>query len=172
VVNSGSHGNQGSDGAQSDPLAALDEILGPISAPDPGADQATAPGSAADRGPAVAARYADVHAFVTEYLCTRWARVVRDPDNAFRWCARWWDHPAALDRLTALWQAYEVLRAEGGTGPARWWREHADPTLTVLTDPRNGPFAGCGPHRHQLPPTLPSDPVDDEHATATPSPAT
>jgi hypothetical protein len=156
VVNSGDHS---SDGAQPDPLAALDEVLAPTSAPDPGGGAATAPGSAADRGPA-AARYADVHAFVTGYLCPRWARVVRDPDNAFRWCSRWWDHPVALDRLTALWQAHETLHTEGGTGPARWWREHADPTLTVLTDPRNGPFAGCGSGRHQLPPALPSDPPD------------
>jgi hypothetical protein len=162
-MNSGNHDND--DGQLPDPLAALDEVLGPASAPDPGGDAATAPGSTADRGPAAAARYSDVHAFVAEYLCPRWARVVRDPDNAFHWCAKWWDHPVALDRLTALWQAHEVLHApepdgRAGTGPARWWREHADPTLTALTDPRNGPFAGCGPQRHQLPPALPSDPPD------------
>lgn len=150
-----------SSGHQLDPLAALDEVLGPTTVPDTGADAELPP----------VMRYADVHAFVVEYLCPRWARVVRDPDNAFRWCARWWDHPAALDRLTALWLAYEALHApepdgRPGTGPARWWREHADPALTVLTDPRNGPFAGCGPARHQLPPALPSDPPDTRPAAA------
>lgn len=135
-------------GEQPDPLAALDEVLGPTHVVDTTAEGVEQP---------LATRYPDVHAFVAEYLCPRWARVVRDPDNTFRWCAKWWDHPVALDRLTALWHAYEALHNEGGTGPARWWREHADPTLTALTDPRTGPFAGCGPQRHQLPPALPSD---------------
>jgi hypothetical protein len=147
----------------SSPLDALDEVLGPP-ANHPGPADRGAPEPGYRDTPE--ARYPDVHAFVGEYLCPRWARVVRDPDNAFRWCARWWDHPVALDRLAALWQAYESMHAEGGTGPARWWREHADPTLTVLTDPRSGPFAGCGPHRHQLSPALPSDPPDHARQAA------
>jgi cytosine/adenosine deaminase-related metal-dependent hydrolase len=134
-----------------DPLAALDEILAPAPAHDPTA------GTAAPSLPG----FEDVHEFVTQYLCPRWARVVRDPDNTFRWCAKWWDHPVALDRLTALWQAHQVLHAEGGTGPARWWREYGDPALLALAEPRSGPFAGCGPDRHRLPPTLPSDPFPD-----------
>jgi hypothetical protein len=151
-------GDNTAGGEQSDPLAALDEVLGPTHRAD---------GTTADRAPQPPlTRHTDVHAFVTDYLARVWARVVRDPDNAFRWCAKWWDHPVALDRLTALWHAYEALHNEGGTGPARWWREHADPTLTVLTDPRTGPFAGCGPQRHQLPPELPSD-LPDTRLAAT-----
>lgn len=130
--------------AEPDPLDLLDEVLAP-----------------ADATAAARNRFSDVHCFVTEYLCTVWARTIRDPDNSFRWCSRWWAHPVALDRLTALWQAFEALHAEGGTSPARWWREYADPTLASLTDPRAGAFAGCRPGRHQLPPALPTDAIGD-----------
>lgn len=102
-------------------------------------------------------RFADVHAFVVDYLAHAWARCLRETDTAFRWCPHWHQHPAVLDRLDALWRAYEALHAEGGTGPARWWRDHADPSLAAITSPK-GPFARCGPERHQLPPPLPTAP--------------
>jgi hypothetical protein len=104
-------------------------------------------------------RFPDVHAFVTEHLAHAWARSLRDTDTAFRWCPRWHAHPPVLDRLTALWQAYEAMHTEGGTGPARWWRDHADPTLRVLTDPK-GPFARCTTERHQQPTPLPTAPIE------------
>jgi hypothetical protein len=136
-----------------DPPDLFDEVLADAAEPTPLASPGEPePASAPPAAPVT--RYPDVHAFVTEHLTTMWSRVIRDPDSTFRWCPRWAEHPAAHDRLTALWQAYEALRAEGGTGPSRWWVEHADPTMTALTDPR-GQFTGCGPERHQLPPDLP-----------------
>jgi hypothetical protein len=110
--------------------------------------------------PTAGPRFADVHAFVADYLATVWARTIRDPDNAFRWCPHWHAHPVALDRLTALWRAYELLHdmAGGEDAPNRWWLDHADPTRAALCTP-DGPFARCGPGRHQLPPDLPVVPL-------------
>jgi len=99
-------------------------------------------------------RFADVHSFVADYLAEARGRPVRDTDPTFRWRARWLEHRTVVDRLTDLWQAHEALHDEGATGAARWWRDHADPGLQALTHPK-GPFAHCGPDRHQLPPRLP-----------------
>ncbi|HEX3825660.1 MAG TPA: DUF4913 domain-containing protein [Sporichthyaceae bacterium] len=99
-------------------------------------------------------RFADVHAFVADYLAKMWARTIRDPDNTFRWCAKWWDHPLALDRLTALWRAHEAMHAQDGADASSWWTDHADPTRKALCAP-DGPFTRCGPGRHQVPPELP-----------------
>lgn len=154
-----------------DPFAVLDAAL--LEDDEPGTPTNPAPAAGHEQpkpkvsGPAApATRHADVHAFVRDHLAGMWSRLVRDPDSTFRWCPRWAEHPAALDRLTALWQAWEALQAEGGTGPSRWWVEHADPTLVALTDPR-GQFAQCGPDRHQQPPDLPlADPPAPERAAA------
>jgi hypothetical protein len=154
--------------ADSDSVSVSAEVLGILDAAlfddEPGTNDipaTTAAQSPPAPAPAPVTRYPDVHAFVRDHLARVWSRMVRDPDNTFRWCPRWAEHPAAHDRLTALWQAWEALQAEGGTGPSRWWVEHADPTLVALTDPR-GQFAQCGPDRHQLPPDLPlvSSPAD------------
>jgi hypothetical protein len=115
--------------------------------------------------------YPDVHTFVACYLAEVWARETRDQDQVFKWCPHWHTHRGALERLTALWHAYETLHApepdgRPGTGPARWWREHADPTLTALTHPTRGPFTRCGPGRHQLPPPLPLAHPGDPIGTA------
>jgi hypothetical protein len=102
--------------------------------------------------------YRDVRHFVTEYLVVMWARTVRDTDHGFKWCPHWHEHPAAVERLTALWQAYEALHRDGGTGPSQWWTHHADPHHAALTSP-DGPFARCGPGRHQRSPLLPSEQI-------------
>jgi hypothetical protein len=103
---------------------------------------------------AVEPRFPDVRAFVTELLALAWGRTVRDTDTDFRWCPHWHEHPTVVERLSALWQAHERARTEGGSAPTKWWRE-ADHTRTQLTAPK-GPFARCGPERHQLPTPLPT----------------
>ncbi len=95
--------------------------------------------------------FGDVHAFVNEHLANLFAHPVRDGDATFKWCPHWAEHPGAHARLTALWQAWEALHDGTGTGPSAWWRDHAEPTMRALTHPE-GPFARCGPTRHQLPP--------------------
>ncbi|WP_331719461.1 DUF4913 domain-containing protein [Streptomyces sp. NBC_01174] len=81
------------------------------------------------------------------------------------WCARWWEHPAAVARLHAAWLAWQELTDPetcGRTGPAVWHRDHLDPMLNQLRAP-DGPFAGCmtNPDRsqHTLLPIPPVDPL-------------
>jgi len=46
-----------------------------------------------------------------------------------------------LQRLEALWRAWEHLRQDPALGMSVWWRDHADPHMAALLDP-DGPFAG------------------------------
>lgn len=62
------------------------------------------------------------------------------PEN---WCRQWWDHEEAVLRLEALWDAFETLRVEPGTGTAVWIRDYLDPTVAALTDPETSPFRKC-----------------------------
>jgi hypothetical protein len=73
-----------------------------------------------------------------------------------RWCRRWWEHAEAISRREAIWQAWEVMRYDGATGMAVWWRDYADPHLRVLTDP-DGPFFDCDAAQdlHTVPAVLP-----------------
>lgn len=101
--------------------------------------------------------YPNVYVFVDHFLVHIYARHY-EPASAWRWCSRWWEHPEAVSRLAALWQAFEALRQEPGTGPATWWRDYCDPTMAALTDP-GGPFAQCrGGERHEPPTQLPTTP--------------
>ncbi|MFH8789228.1 DUF4913 domain-containing protein [Streptomyces roseoverticillatus] len=90
--------------------------------------------------------FADVFAFVTGYL----AHTIRRPldGTSATWCPRWWDHPEAGARLSALWLAWEQLRLDPMLGMSTWWVQHADPHLQVLMDPKQGPFAACSPKGH------------------------
>jgi hypothetical protein len=60
------------------------------------------------------------------------------------WCPKWWAHPEAVLRITALWHAWETLRLEPGTGTSTWWTLHYDPHMRLLVDAERGPFAYCG----------------------------
>ncbi len=75
------------------------------------------------------------------------------------WCPRWREHPEALERLRALWEAWEAARAEGGSAMSYWWTVHLDAHWGVLTGSTTGPFAACakrGQHSDELG-GLPSD---------------
>lgn len=81
------------------------------------------------------------------------------------WCARWWEHPAAVARLHATWLAWQELTNPdvcGLTGPSVWHRDHLEPMLAQLRA-ADGPFAGCmtNPDRpqHTVLPTPPVDPA-------------
>ena len=85
--------------------------------------------------------YATVDDFVFEYLRHVYARKVGPPNDAqLRWSAEWWANPEAVDRLTALWRAWEQLHDDPGSGLSEWWSMHADHHMPVLMDPA-GPFA-------------------------------
>ena len=69
----------------------------------------------------------------------------------YRWCAQWWRHAEAITRLTALWQSWEAMRLQPGTGMISWLRDHLDHQLPVLLG-RGGPFAACSRGRAHRPP--------------------
>jgi hypothetical protein len=75
-----------------------------------------------------------------------------EPSNDAPWCHLWFEHPAAIARLHALWLAWQELTdpaACGYTGPSVWHRDHLDPCLRELRA-SGGPFAGCTKNEHQL----------------------
>ena len=57
-----------------------------------------------------------------------------------RWDPDWFENVEALDRLEALWRAWEHYRLEGMTGMAVFWNDQFDPTMRELTDPDHGVF--------------------------------
>jgi hypothetical protein len=84
--------------------------------------------------------YGSVDEFVREYLRLVYRRRI---DGRHRcWAGRWWAYDEAVQRLEALWQAWEHLRGDPTTGLSVWWRDHADYHMGVLMDP-DGPFAAA-----------------------------
>ncbi len=108
--------------------------------------------------------YPSVADWVQQYLVVVYARPI-DTSGRFSWCRRWWLHDEALDRLDALWRAWETTRLDGATGPATWWTTYADPIMTALLSP-TGPFRKCDNAHHarpeQLTPPLPVDTAPTE----------
>jgi hypothetical protein len=89
-----------------------------------------------------------VYASVQDWVDGHFLPVYRRPvGGEFRWCAQWWRHAEAIIRLTALWQSWEAMRLQPGTGTANWLRDHLDHQLPVLAG-RAGPFAQCSPEEH------------------------
>lgn len=95
--------------------------------------------------PAPELLYPSLDQWMAGYLAPTWRRNFGNGSHA-TWCPGWWRHAEAVDRLTALWRAWEHLRLDPATGMAVWWRDFADPAMAVLTDTR-GPFANCSPDR-------------------------
>jgi len=85
-------------------------------------------------------RFASLPEFVDEFLLPVWRRL---PPSA--WCPKWWEHPEAVLRLEALWDAFESLRMQPGTGTATWIRDYLDPTMASLTTTETSPFGQCRP---------------------------
>lgn len=105
--------------------------------------------------------YPSVAEWVADFLAVAYAREVRVNGAHRHWCSQWWRHPEALDRLEALWRAWEALRRDPTTGPATWWKDYADPLMTVLLS-RDGPFGQCRGARHAPPQLIVQPlPVDD-----------
>jgi hypothetical protein len=109
--------------------------------------------------------FPDLLAFVDHHLAPMVCRRV-DSDH-LRWCAQWWRHPEALERLGAVWNAWETCRLQGGAAMSWWWVHSFDPNFAVLSDPRRGPFEACSEeiHRDKLR-TLPDDPLPPEWLAA------
>lgn len=79
-------------------------------------------------------------------------RIIEYPGRGIAWCSQWWEHPEALARIRAMWQAYlaaEVSMGQGEMGAmSSWWIHHWDRHTPILFD-KNGPFRYCeSPGRH------------------------
>jgi Domain of unknown function (DUF4913) len=97
--------------------------------------------------------YPGVEEWVTKHLLPTYLR----QSGPRTWCPQWWQHPEAVERLEALWRAWETLRLDATTGMSVWWRDHADHHLPILLS-ADGPFARCGGRSHQeLPDPLPTE---------------
>jgi hypothetical protein len=100
--------------------------------------------------------YDSVQDWVTAHFLPMYRRPI---GGEFRWCPQWWRHAEAITRLTALWQSWEAMRLQPGTGTANWLRDHLDHQLPILLG-RSGPFAQCSPGEH----------IEPRPATAEPPP--
>ena len=80
--------------------------------------------------------------------------------QGLRWCATWWRHGEAVDRLRSLWLAWEASRWEGPMAMTVWWGDYCDPTMNALCAAQ-GTFAQCDADvpRHQQNRPLPSEPA-------------
>jgi hypothetical protein len=91
--------------------------------------------------------YLHVQDWVTEHFLPIYRRPL---GGEYRWCPQWWRHAEAITRLTALWQSWEAMRLQPGTGTANWLRDHLDHQLPILLG-RSGPFAQCSEDEHIAP---------------------
>jgi hypothetical protein len=103
--------------------------------------------------------YPNSATWVARWLCPNLEREIK---RTFEWCPQWWDHPEAVQRLEALWRAWEILRLNGGTGMSTWWVDHADHHLSLLCNPDIGPFGHCHTtHGRDIAPLRATEPPDD-----------
>lgn len=65
---------------------------------------------------------------------------VSDTKNERYWCPQWWDHPEAVNRLSALHAAY--IQAVADNTMSSWWVQHWDSHTRVLFS-QHGPFENC-----------------------------
>ncbi|MGW2725088.1 DUF4913 domain-containing protein [Streptomyces sp. NPDC001492] len=104
--------------------------------------------------------FKNVEEFVTDYLAPTIRRKLNG--STATWCPEWWRHEEALQRLAAVWRAWENLRHDPALGLSTWFLHHCDPHMRVLLDPDNGPFAACSKDGHTTRPypPLPTTPAN------------
>jgi hypothetical protein len=113
-----------------------------------------APQPAADQDEAPDPLYGSVQDWVARQFLPMYRRPL---GGEYRWCTQWWRHAEAITRLTALWQSWEAMRLQPGTGMISWLRDCLDHQLPVLLG-RGGPFAACSEDEHIDPRTAAADP--------------
>lgn len=87
-----------------------------------------------------------VYGSVDEWMRKYWRhtyrrRVSGRGGGTGRWRARWWESDEAVQRLEAIWRAWEVARVERPPAMSAWWLNHADAHMRELLAV-DGPFAG------------------------------
>ncbi len=99
-----------------------------------------------------------VYGSVQDWVDRHFLLMYRRPlGGEYRWCAQWWRHAEAITRLTALWQSWEAMRLQPGTGMISWLRDCLDHQIPVLLG-RGGPFAACSEDEHIDPRAAQADP--------------
>ena len=91
-------------------------------------------------------RFASLPVFVVEYVIPNWVHKLGESYGG-RWCSRWWEHPEAVTRLSALWEAFEVMRNEPPPSLSTWIKDHLDAHMAALTQ-IHGVFHNCDVNRH------------------------
>lgn len=103
----------------------------------------------------VTTRYRDVYQFVDEFLVEFYAVPT---SQSVKWCDHWWEHPAAVRRLTLMWASWERHRADNpATGEEVWARVVGDYHFRWLTGTYS-PFTRCS-STHKLSEPLRSAPI-------------
>lgn len=87
-------------------------------------------------------QFANLVEFVHGWLIPIYRRRVGDGRHR-TWCPKWWLHPEAVVRLTALWRSFEEAHHSGAPSDMSvWLRDHLDMHMPQLTAP-DGPLKGC-----------------------------
>jgi hypothetical protein len=110
--------------------------------------------------------YPDTASWVVEWLCPRMEREIT---RTVEWCPRWRDHPEAVERLDALWEAWEFGRIGGGSWKSAWWLTHADRHLPRLCHPDTGPFGHCHTRHRRDTKAWSSEPAPNEAPVPAPT---
>jgi hypothetical protein len=63
------------------------------------------------------------------------------------WCPQWWEHPGVVERVHALWEAWEALAALP-TGRSDWLRGHWDHHSARLHTGASGLMHPCNAIQH------------------------
>ncbi|MDY3128148.1 MAG: DUF4913 domain-containing protein [Corynebacterium sp.] len=104
--------------------------------------------------------FATVYEFVDEFLVHMYP-YPESRRSAVRWTGKWWAHPEAVARLSALWYRFEQLKKdEPATYLETFLRVHADYHMSVLMK-EGGPFDAARYDEKSIP--LPSDPISTTH---------
>jgi len=72
---------------------------------------------------------------------------VPDEEGVRFWCSKWWEHPEAVARLSALHTGY--IQAVADYQLSQWWIHQWDAHARVLFSP-TGPFEACRYGHHQF----------------------
>ena len=91
---------------------------------------------------AVTTHYGSADEFVRKQLISTYRRrvIAYGSGVGMRWKAAWWESKEAVQRIEALWRAWEAARQDEKDGPSTWWVNHCDPHMNVLLS-MDGPFA-------------------------------
>ncbi len=105
-----------------------------------------------DEAAAPTLAYPNAGAWVNGWLLPHYRRELGGSKR--RWDPNWWHYEEVGGALEALWQAWEHLRLEPGTGIAVFYRDYLYPIMDQLTAP-DGPFWNL----HKSYPSVPSNTV-------------